>query len=98
MASRIHERRRARADLDAIWTYISADSTKAADILLNRIGTVYEMLIGNPLVGRPRPDLGNNLRSFAVANYVIFYIPKSDAIEVVRVMHGRQDIDADDMI
>jgi toxin ParE1/3/4 len=28
---------------------------------------------------------------------VIFYIPLPDGIEVVRVMHGRQDIDADDM-
>jgi toxin ParE1/3/4 len=37
------------------------------------------------------------LRSFPVGNYVIFYIPIPDGIEVVRVMHGRQDIDADDM-
>jgi toxin ParE1/3/4 len=29
---------------------------------------------------------------------VIFYVPLSDGIEVVRVMSGRQDIDADDMI
>jgi toxin ParE1/3/4 len=28
---------------------------------------------------------------------VIFYIPLPDGIEVVRVMNGRQDIDADDM-
>ena len=44
-----------------------------------------------------RGDLLKNLRSFPVGNYVIFYVPISDGIEVVRVMHGRQDIDADDM-
>jgi toxin ParE1/3/4 len=38
-----------------------------------------------------------NLRSFPVGSYVIFYIPVSDGVEVVRVMSGRQDIEADDM-
>jgi toxin ParE1/3/4 len=97
MASRIHERRRARADLDSIWTYIAADNGKAADALLDRIGTVYEMLVRNPLAGRLRPDLGEDLRSFAVENLVIFYRPRSYGIEVVRVIHGRQDINAADV-
>ena len=38
-----------------------------------------------------------NVRSFPVRSYVIFYLPVSDGIEVVRVMNGRQDIDSDDM-
>ena len=37
------------------------------------------------------------IESFPVGNYIIFYLPLSDGIEVVRVLHGRQDIDADDM-
>ena len=55
------------------------------------------MLVENPLAGRERPELRKNLRSFPVGNYVVFYSPVSDGIEVVRVMNGRQDIDADDM-
>jgi toxin ParE1/3/4 len=55
------------------------------------------MLVENPLAGRVRLDLGANLRSFPIGNYVIFYVPIPDGVEVVRVMHGRQDIDADDM-
>jgi len=27
---------------------------------------------------------------------LVFYFPLSDGVEVVRIMHGRQDIDADD--
>jgi len=38
------------------------------------------------------------LRSFPVGSYIIFYVPVPDGIEIVRVMHGRQDIDADDMM
>ncbi|MEA2889302.1 MAG: hypothetical protein QOI05_95, partial [Bradyrhizobium sp.] len=36
---------------------------------------VFEMLVENPYAGRPRPELEKNLRSFAVENYIIFYIP-----------------------
>jgi plasmid stabilization system protein ParE len=46
---------------------------------------------------RERPDIRRDLRSFPVGSYVICYIPLPDGIEVVRVMHKRQDIDANDM-
>ena len=97
MSNRFRKRSQADADLDSIWGYISADSIKAADNLINRIGTVFEMLVQNPLAGRERPELMSRLRSFPVGNYVIFYIPVRDGIEVLRVMSGRQDVDADDM-
>ena len=70
---------------------------RAADGLINRIGEVFEMLLQNPLAGRARPELRQDLRSFPVGNYVIFYTPVSDGIKIVRVMSGRQDINADDM-
>lgn len=41
--------------------------------------------------------LQRGLRSFPVGSYLVFYVPASDGIEIVRVMSGRQDIDADDM-
>ncbi|WP_244443170.1 type II toxin-antitoxin system RelE/ParE family toxin [Bradyrhizobium sp. Ai1a-2] len=50
-----------------------------------------------PRAGRAREDLAPKLRSFPVGNYLIFYVPVPDGIEVVRVMHARRDIDADDM-
>ncbi|QDW36087.1 type II toxin-antitoxin system RelE/ParE family toxin [Bradyrhizobium sp. KBS0727] len=49
------------------------------------------------LGGRKRPELRSDLRSFPVGNYIIFYVPLPDVIEVVRVMSGLQDIDADDI-
>jgi toxin ParE1/3/4 len=55
------------------------------------------MLIENPLAGRERFELRKDLRRFAVRPYVVFYVPLSDGIEIIRVMHGHQDIDADDM-
>jgi toxin ParE1/3/4 len=83
-------------DLDSIWDFIAVDDIQAAERLINRIGSVFQMLVENPLAGRERPELRRNLRSFPVGNYLI-YSPVSDGIEVIRVMNGRQDIDADDM-
>ena len=97
MANKFRKRSQVDADLDSIWSYIAADNIKAADGLINRIGAAFEMLVQNPLAGRDRPELGKGLRSFPVGSYIIFYIPVSDGVEVVRVMSGRQDIASDDM-
>jgi toxin ParE1/3/4 len=97
MANRFRKRSQADADLDSIWTYIATDNIAAADNLMSRIGSVFEMLAQNPLAGRARADLTQELRSFAVANYIVFYFPRSDGVEIVRIMNGRQDIDADDV-
>ena len=49
------------------------------------------------MAGRARAGSGEDLRSFPVGRYIIFYMPVSDGVVVVRVMNGRQDINADDM-
>lgn len=97
MANRFRRLPQADHDLDSIWSFIAADSVRAADKQIQRIGEMFEMLMRNPLAGRERRELRAGLRSFPVGNYVIFYVPLPDGIEVVRVMHGRQDIDSDDM-
>lgn len=55
------------------------------------------MLVDSPMAGRERPELRKSLRSFPAGSYMIFYTPLSDGVVIVRVMNGRQDIDADDM-
>nr|WP_148663558.1 type II toxin-antitoxin system RelE/ParE family toxin [Bosea vaviloviae] len=38
-----------------------------------------------------------NIRSFPVGNYVLFYRPLADGIELVRVLSGYQDIQPEDV-
>jgi toxin ParE1/3/4 len=97
MANRPRKSPQAEIDLTSIWDFIADDSMKAADALLDRIEAAFDMLAERPLAGRARDDLASNLRSFPVGSYIIFYIPVSDGIEVVRVINGRRDIGADDM-
>lgn len=48
-------------------------------------------LCEQPHMGCERPELLPEMRSFAVASHVVFYRPQSQRIEVIRVLHGRQD-------
>ena len=43
-------------------------------------------------MGRARHELIVDLRSFIVRNYIIFYQPMADGIEVLRVLYGARDV------
>ena len=47
-----------------------------------------------PGIGRSRDDLSPGLRSFVVLPYVIFFRPVNNTIELVRILHGRRDVDS----
>ncbi|MDI1262316.1 MAG: type II toxin-antitoxin system RelE/ParE family toxin [bacterium] len=84
-------------DLTSIYNFIADDNPRAANVWLERIEDIFDMLAEAPYAGRERHDLAPHLRSFPVGRYLVFYTPVPDGVIVVRVMHGQQDIDADDM-
>ena len=43
-------------------------------------------------LGRPRPELRPDIRSFAFRNYVIFFRYKADTFEVVNILEGHREI------
>jgi toxin ParE1/3/4 len=49
------------------------------------------MLAENSAIGTARPDVLPDSRSWSFGNYVIFFRPVSDGIDVVRVVHGARD-------
>lgn len=82
----------ARQDLNDIWDYAAESGVERADRLLNLLQEKCQRLAEHPGLGRARHELLVNLRSFSVKNYVIFYQPITDGIEVLRVLHGARDI------
>jgi toxin ParE1/3/4 len=92
--ARVLRTQRARLDLLEIWLYIAKDNAPAADRLLDRIDRTCRSLAQQPLMGQARPELALDLRSFSVGNYVIYFRPLSDGIEVQRVLSGARDVDA----
>ena len=87
-------RPRALVDLAEIWAYIADDSADQADAFAAVIDSKFQALARRPSLGRSRPELATNLRSFVVGRYVIFYVPQSHGVEIVRVLHGARDIEA----
>jgi toxin ParE1/3/4 len=92
--SRVTRDRAAQRDLDEIWDYIAQESVAAANRLIDMIVETCNRLALQSEMGRLRPELASNLRSFTVGNYVIFYRPTQDGIEVARMLHGARDIEA----
>ncbi|HEY2760508.1 MAG TPA: type II toxin-antitoxin system RelE/ParE family toxin [Pirellulales bacterium] len=83
----------ASADLDQLLDFIARDKPIAAVSFMQRIRRTCELLADNPQMGELRSDLVVvNARSFTVGNYIIFFRPMIDGVEVVRVVHGSRDI------
>lgn len=83
----------AESDLVEIYTYLARDSSEAARKVITTIQSKCESLAEFPGMGRERPELAPNLRSYVVWEYLVFYRASPEGIEVVRVLHGRRDIE-----
>jgi toxin ParE1/3/4 len=87
----------AEADLDDIWFYVAKESASmdVATRLLDSITDRFFFLATFPHVGRARDgDFGSGSRSFAVGEYVIVYCVEGADVLILRVVHGRRDLDA----
>ena len=49
-------------------------------------------LVRSSGMGRQREELAQHLRSFPVGNYIIFYRPVSEGIEIIHILHSARDV------
>ncbi len=86
----------ARQDLHEIRDYIAKNNPDAARRVVRRVRDVARMIASAPAMGRERPELGVDLRSFVADRYVLFYRPLEGevGIELARVLHGARDVEA----
>lgn len=90
---RILKRPEAESDLDELWWYIAQDNPQNADRFLDHIHGKIMDLAAFPKMGMNRNDLMGGLRCHPVGNYLIFYFPLTDGVDVVRVLHGRMEVE-----
>ena len=83
---------KAAADLEDIWLYIAIDNVGAAERVIRQIYDAEDRLAAFPESGRARPELGSEIRSWAVGGYVIFYRIGPAAVEILRILHGARDL------
>lgn len=92
MANRVRRTAQAVADVDEIWLSIAIDNERAADRVIARIYEAEARFAEYPELGRTRAELGSTVRSWAVEPYVIFYAVESDAVVILRILHGARDL------
>ncbi|BAY38496.1 plasmid stabilization system protein [Nostoc sp. NIES-2111] len=84
----------ASRDIEAIIDYIADNSSfNAAESLLTKINNKCEKLTKFPGIGCRRDELAPNVRSFPVNDYLIFYRPIEEGVEILRVVSGYQDLE-----
>ena len=84
----------ARSELINIRKYVATENKQAANRIIREIKARFETLVKFPELGRRRDELKKGMRSFAIKNYVVFYFVTENSVEIVRVLHGAQDIDS----
>jgi toxin ParE1/3/4 len=74
------------------------NALEAATRFLDAVDESIEAICKRPHIGAPKPlknPILSGLRSWAVKGFedvLIFYVVRPDALRVVRVLHGRRDI------
>ncbi len=87
----------AEEDLDSIWYYIATESASVeiADRFVDSLTSRFILLARHPYVGRSRTqEFGLGMRSLAVSEYVIVYTIEAETLAILRVVHGRRDLES----
>lgn len=84
----------ARRDLSSIW-----DSTEErwgaqqAASYLEDLRRAIERIAADPMRGRPCDEIREGYRRYASGSHLIFYQPRSQGVDVIRILHQRMDVD-----
>ena len=84
---------RAERELDEIadYTFERWGRQKAIDYI-DRLRARFRWLVENPDLGRRRPELSPEIRSFPEGSHVVFYRVKGETFEVVRILHRAREM------
>lgn len=82
----------AKKDLNEITDYIDVDNTAAASTWFEEVLAKFEMLAQFPLIGRERPEIRANFRSFPFNKYLILYRVRRKSVDIIRVIHGARNL------
>jgi len=91
---RVRRLPQANDDLWELWATIAIDKPKAANRFVGRIYAAEDLLADFPQLGEARTDLAPDLRKWTVGLYLMFYRITPDGVDIVRIVHGAQDLPA----
>jgi len=99
VAKELRIQSRARTDIVTRAVFIGQDSVAAANRFLDATDETFRSLRRQPFLGAEYRTSNLRLKGIRVVrvrgfrNYLVFYFARPDEIEIVRVLHGSQDLD-----
>lgn len=85
----------AEEDLESIADYIAEDNPSRAVTFVQELREKCRRLSEMPRSAPARPELGADIRSRPAGNYVVYYRPLSDGVEIIRILHARREVKPD---
>lgn len=84
---------KAATDLDGIYEYTICEfGLEQARTYLLGLRKRFEMLAAQPELGRSATELAPDLRRGEYQSHVVFYVPKTGGVRIVRVLHESMDV------
>lgn len=84
-------------DLEGIGDYSASHNPNAAVRFVDALERRWNLLTLHPFSGAPRDDIAPGIRHLVIGEYLTLYRVGGDAIEILRVLHGHRNIEADDL-
>ena len=80
-------------DLEELCDYIAQTEPKAASQTFDRIRQRCKLLAQFPTMEKSYDRLASDLRGVVIENYIIFYYPRQDGIDIARIVSGYRDLE-----
>jgi len=84
----------ALADLDKICESMSETNINFAIRFFEKVREKCRQVAQFPNMGKSYITIKANLRGFIVDNYIVFYLPRTDGIDIIRIINGYQDLES----
>lgn len=84
----------ASQDLDRVAEYFLERNIDTGEKLFREFNQKCLNLVNFPYMGRSYDRIRPNLRGIPLDGYIIFYQVVDEGIEILRVVNGRQDLEA----
>ncbi len=83
----------AESDVSEIYDYtdLQHGAGQAIKYLIG-LDKAFNVLVEQPLIGKNRSEIREELRSFVYEKHTIFYRIMDDKIRIVRILHSRCDL------
>lgn len=82
----------AQRDLSSIWDYtLEHWNENQAETYILEIRNAIERIAEQPDRGQAADDIRVEYRRYAIGRHLIYFIPRGDGVDVIRILHQRMD-------